>query len=103
MGNKMTTILYESDTNQTVTQKLINGVSKLSDAVTTTLGPRGRNVTFMKNNEPIVTHDGVTIAKEISLEDKCEDIGAKLVLQAAVKTNNLVGDGTTTSILLSHH
>lgn len=99
----MTTILYESDTNQTVTQKLINGVSKLSDAVTTTLGPRGRNVTFMKNDEPIVTHDGVTIAKEISLEDKCENIGAKLVLQAAVKTNNLVGDGTTTSILLSHH
>ena len=69
----MTTILYESDTNQTVTQKLINGVSKLSDAVTTTLGPRGRNVTFMKNDEPIVTHDGVTIAKEISLEDKCEN------------------------------
>merc|ERR1711907_180682 len=104
MGNIMATkILYETDTNQSVTQKLINGVSKLSDAVTTTLGPRGRNVTFMKNNEPVVTHDGVTVAKEVSLEDKCENIGCKLVLQAAVKTNNLVGDGTTTSILLAHH
>lgn len=99
----MSTILYESDTNQTVTQKLINGITKLSEAVTTTLGPKGRNVTFMKNNEPVVTHDGVTVAKEISLEDKCEDIGAKLVLQAAVKTNNTVGDGTTTSILLANH
>lgn len=98
-----TTILYETDTNQTVTQKLINGVSKLSNAVTTTLGPRGRNVTFMKNGEPVVTHDGVTIAKEVSLEDKCENIGCKLVLQAAVKTNTSVGDGTTSSILLAHH
>jgi len=94
----MSQILYNSEASQ----KLVSGVNKLSKAVTTTLGPRGRNVAFIKDDEAVVTHDGVTVAKEFVLTDKFEEIGAKLVRQAAVETNNLVGDGTTTSILLAN-
>jgi len=94
----MSSILYDSEASK----KLISGVSKLSRAVVTTLGPRGRNVAILKDGEPIVTHDGVTVAKEFVLKDEFEELGAKLVRQAAVKTNSLVGDGTTTSILLAH-
>ncbi len=78
------------------------GVDKLADAVKVTLGPRGRNVVFEKGyGAPVITNDGVTIAKEISLEDKFENIGAELVKEVATKTNDVAGDGTTTATLLA--
>lgn len=83
-------------------QKLVTGVNKLADAVTTTLGPRGRNVAIDKSwGAPNVLHDGVSVAKEISLEDKFENMGAQLVKEAASKTNDVAGDGTTTATLLA--
>ena len=83
-------------------QKMLAGVNKLAAAVTTTLGPKGRNVALDKSwGAPNVTHDGVTIAKEISLEDKFENMGAEMVKQAAAKTNDAAGDGTTTATLLA--
>lgn len=83
-------------------QKMLAGVNKLAAAVTTTLGPRGRNVALDKSwGAPNVTHDGVTIAKEISLEDKFENMGAEMVKEAAAKTNDAAGDGTTTATLLA--
>ncbi len=78
------------------------GVDKLADAVKVTLGPRGRAVVLEKSyGSPIITRDGVTIAKEIELEDKIENIGAELVKQVASKTNDIAGDGTTTATLLT--
>lgn len=78
------------------------GVDKLADAVKITLGPKGRNVVFDKGyGSPTITNDGVTIAKEISLEDKFENIGAELVKEVATKTNDVAGDGTTTATLLA--
>ena len=83
-------------------QKMLAGVNKLAAAVTTTLGPKGRNVALDKSwGAPNVTHDGVTIAKEISLEDKFENMGAEMVKEAAAKTNDAAGDGTTTATLLA--
>jgi len=83
-------------------KKLKNGVDKLAKAVTTTLGPKGRNVGIDKSwGSPIVIHDGVSIAKEIELEDKFENMGAQLVKEAASKTNDVAGDGTTTSTMLA--
>jgi chaperonin GroEL len=83
-------------------KKLKNGVDKLAKAVTTTLGPKGRNVGIDKAwGSPIVIHDGVSIAKEIELEDKFENMGAQLVKEAASKTNDVAGDGTTTSTMLA--
>ncbi|MBQ6154671.1 chaperonin GroEL [bacterium] len=83
-------------------QKMLTGVNKLAAAVTTTLGPKGRNVALDKSwGAPNVTHDGVTIAKEISLEDKFENMGAEMVKEAAAKTNDAAGDGTTTATLLA--
>lgn len=83
-------------------QKMVTGVNKLADAVTTTLGPRGRNVAIDKSwGAPNVLHDGVSVAKEISLEDKFENMGAQLVKEAASKTNDVAGDGTTTATLLA--
>ena len=83
-------------------QKLKAGVDKLADAVTTTLGPKGRNVALASNfGAPNVVHDGVTVAKEIELEDKFENMGAQLVLEAASKTNDVAGDGTTTATILA--
>jgi len=79
------------------------GIDKLSDAVRMTLGPRGRAVVIEKGyGAPQVTFDGVTVAKEIELEDKWENLGAEFVKQAADKTNDNVGDGTTTSVVLAH-
>lgn len=79
------------------------GIDKLAKAVTATLGPRGRAVVLEKGyGAPQVTFDGVTVAKEIELEDKFENLGAELIKQAADKTNDAVGDGTTTSIVLAH-
>lgn len=83
-------------------QKLALGVNKLAKAVTTTLGPRGRNVAIdRKWGAPNVIHDGVSVAKEIELEDPFENMGAQLVKEASSKTNDVAGDGTTTSTLLT--
>jgi len=83
-------------------QALKRGVDQLADAVTTTLGPRGRNVALDKKwGAPNVIHDGVSVAKEIELEDPFENMGAQLVKEAASKTNDNAGDGTTTATLLA--
>lgn len=83
-------------------KKLKTGVDKLAKAVVTTLGPKGRNVGIDKSwGTPQVIHDGVSIAKEIELEDKFENMGAQLVKEAASKTNDVAGDGTTTSTMLA--
>jgi chaperonin GroEL len=83
-------------------QKMLAGITKLANAVTTTLGPKGRNVAIDKPwGAPTVLHDGVSVAKEISLEDKFENMGAQLVKEAASKTNEAAGDGTTTATLLA--
>ena len=83
-------------------KKLANGIDKLANAVTATLGPNGRNVVISKPNEyPQSTKDGVTVAKSISLEDPIEELGVQMVKQAAIKTADNAGDGTTTSTLLA--
>ena len=83
-------------------KKMLDGVNKLADTVKVTLGPKGRNVVLDKNfGAPLITNDGVTIAKEIELEDKYENIGARLVKEVATKTNDIAGDGTTTATLLA--
>ncbi len=83
-------------------QKLVGGVNKLAKAVVTTLGPRGRNVALdRKWGAPMVVHDGVTVAKDIELEDPFENMGAQMVKEAASKTNDVAGDGTTSSTLLA--
>ncbi len=81
---------------------LERGVNKLADTVKITLGPKGRNVVLDKKfGSPLITNDGVTIAKEIELEDKFENMGAQLVKEVATKTNDVAGDGTTTATLLA--
>lgn len=83
-------------------QKLVSGVNQLGRAVVTTLGPRGRNVALdRKFGAPTVVHDGVTVAKDIELADPFENMGAQLVKEAASKTNDIAGDGTTTATLLA--
>ena len=82
--------------------KLLDGVNKLADAVATTLGPKGRNVALDKKwGAPNVVHDGVSVAKEIELEDSFENMGAQLVKEAASKTADIAGDGTTTATVLA--
>ncbi len=84
-------------------EKILKGVSKLAEAVRSTMGPKGRNVLLEKSyGAPTVTKDGVTVAKEIELEDKFENMGAQLVKEAATKTNDAAGDGTTTATVLAH-
>src|SRR3989339_1092294 len=91
-------IIYGDDARQ----KLLSGVNKLASAVVTTLGPRGRNVAIDKKwGAPNIIHDGVSVAKEIELEDAFENMGAQLVKEAASKTNDAAGDGTTTATLLA--
>lgn len=91
-------IIYGEDARE----KLRKGVEKLSKAVSTTLGPKGGNVALDKSwGSPNVVHDGVTVAKEIELEDKFENMGAQIVKEAASKTNDVAGDGTTTAVILS--
>jgi len=83
-------------------RNILEGVTKLNDAVKTTLGPRGRNVVIDKKfGAPTVTKDGVTVAKEIELEDPFENMGAQMVKEVATKTNDVAGDGTTTATLLA--
>ena len=82
--------------------KLARGVNKLADAVTVTMGPKGRYVALERSyGAPTITNDGVSVAKEIELEDKIENMGAQLVKEVATKTNDTVGDGTTTATLLA--
>ena len=84
-------------------RRLKNGIDKLASAVSTTLGPKGRNVALGKKwGAPTVTHDGVSVAKEIELEDPYENMGAQLLKEAATKTNDIAGDGTTTATVLAH-
>ncbi len=91
-------LLYSEEARK----KLLDGVNKLADAVATTLGPKGRNVALDKKwGAPSVIHDGVTVAKEIELEDPFENMGAQLIKEAASKTNDVAGDGTTTATILA--
>ncbi|PIR02737.1 MAG: molecular chaperone GroEL, partial [Candidatus Nealsonbacteria bacterium CG11_big_fil_rev_8_21_14_0_20_35_11] len=91
-------ILYSEEARK----KLKAGVDKLANAVTVTLGPKGRNVVLGESfGGPTITNDGVTIAKEIELEDRIENQGAEIVKQVAEKTNDVAGDGTTTATLLA--
>ena len=83
-------------------KKLLDGVNKLADTVKVTLGPKGRNVVLDKSfGAPLITNDGVTIAKEIELEDPYENMGARLVKEVSTKTNDIAGDGTTTATVLA--
>ena len=83
-------------------KSLLEGVNKLTDTVKVTLGPKGRNVVLDKSfGSPLITNDGVTIAKEIELEDKFENMGARLVKEVSTKTNDVAGDGTTTATVLA--
>ncbi len=83
-------------------EAMLNGVKTLADAVVVTLGPKGRNVVLDKSwGAPTVTKDGVTVAKEIDLEDKFENMGAQMVKEVASKTSDMAGDGTTTATILA--
>jgi chaperonin GroEL len=90
-------IMFDEDARKA----LLNGVDKVANTVKITLGPRGRNVVLDKAGSPVVTNDGVTIAKEIELIDKFENMGAKLIKEVASKTQDTTGDGTTTATLLA--
>src|SRR5438309_7342556 len=82
--------------------KVLRGVNVLADAVTVTLGPRGRNVVLEKSwGAPTITKDGVTVAKEIELENRFENMGAQMVKEVASKTSDVAGDGTTTATVLA--
>lgn len=88
--------------NQEAREALKRGVDKVADAVRVTIGPRGRNVVLDKGyGAPVITNDGVTIAKDITLADKFENMGAEIVKEVASKTNDAAGDGTTTSVVLT--
>jgi chaperonin GroEL len=91
-------IIYGEDARK----KLLEGVNKLADTVKVTLGPKGRNVVLNKEfGAPLITNDGVTIAKEIELDDPFENMGANLVKEVSTKTNDVAGDCTTTATLLA--
>ena len=91
-------IIYGEDARKA----LLEGVNKLADTVKVTLGPKGRNVVLDKNyGAPLITNDGVTIAKEIELDDSFENMGARLVKEVSTKTNDVAGDGTTTATVLA--
>ncbi len=92
-------LVYGADARE----KMLIGAGKLARAVGTTLGPKGRNVAFYKSfGSQKITKDGVTVAKEVELEDKFEDLGAKMLREAASKTNDIAGDGTTTATVLAY-
>src|SRR4030081_1183 len=91
-------LAYDADARSA----LKRGVDKVADAVRITIGPKGRNVVLDKKfGSPTITNDGVTIAKEIELEDAFENMGAQLVKEVASKTNDIAGDGTTTATVLA--
>ncbi len=82
--------------------KIMNGVNLLTDAVQVTMGPRGRNVVLEKSyGAPTITKDGVSVAKEIELKDRFENMGAQMVKEVASKTSDMAGDGTTTATVLA--
>jgi len=88
--------------NEEARRALERGVNRLADVVKITLGPKGRNVVLEKKfGSPTITHDGVTVAKEIELSDPFENAGAQLVREVATKTNDIAGDGTTTATVLA--
>src|SRR6266403_217273 len=88
--------------SQDAREKILRGINVLADAVTVTLGPRGRHVVLEKSwGAPTVTKDGVTVAKEIQFEDKLENMGAQMVKEVASKTSDVAGDGTTTATVLA--
>src|SRR5262252_7758663 len=88
--------------SRTARTRILHGVNLLADAVKVTLGPKGRNVVIEKSyGSPVVTKDGVTVAKEIELADKFENIGAQMVREVASKTSDKAGDGTTTATVLA--
>ncbi len=88
--------------DQKAREAMLRGVQTLTDAVVVTLGPKGRNVVIDKSwGSPTVTKDGVTVAKEIELEDKFENMGAQMVKEVASKTSDMAGDGTTTATVLA--
>ncbi|HNI96678.1 MAG TPA: chaperonin GroEL, partial [Leptospiraceae bacterium] len=88
--------------NEEARRKLLSGVNKLANAVKVTLGPKGRNVVIDKKfGSPTITKDGVTVAKEIELEDSIENMGAQMVKEVSTKTNDIAGDGTTTATILA--
>src|SRR6187200_3543323 len=92
----------EIEFHETARRAMESGVDKLADAVRVTLGPRGRHVVLAKAfGGPQVTNDGVTVAREIELEDPFENLGAQLVKSVATKTNDVAGDGTTTATVLA--
>src|SRR5450755_4531095 len=83
--------------------RMLRGIDILASAVRVTLGPKGRNVVLDKSyGAPRITKDGITVAKEIELEDKFENMGAQMVREVAQKTNDIAGDGTTTATVLAH-
>src|SRR5688500_19651076 len=89
--------------NADAREKMLHGVDVLANAVKVTLGPKGRNVVLEKSfGAPRVTKDGVTVAKEIELEDKFENMGAQMVREVASKTSDKAGDGTTPATILAH-
>ena len=91
-------IIYGEDARKA----LQSGIDKLANTVKVTLGPKGRNVVLGKKfGAPLITNDGVTIAKDVELEDAFENMGAQLVREVATKTNDVAGDGTTTATLLA--
>ena len=93
-------ILFDEEARRS----MLSGVNQLADAVKVTLGPKGRNVVCDKKfGSPTITKDGVTVAKEIELEDPYENMGAKLFKEAAIKTNDIAGDGTTTATVRAQH
>src|SRR5664280_2011229 len=96
MGAKV--LQYDEEARKSI----LRGVNALADAVKVTLGPKGRNVILDKSfGAPTVTKDGVTVAKEIELEDKFENMGAQMVKEVASRTSDVAGDGTTTATLLA--
>src|SRR5690554_670281 len=83
-------------------QSMLKGMDQIADAVRITLGPKGRNVVLDRSyGSPLITNDGVTIAREITLKDPFENMGAKLIYEVSNKTNDVAGDGTTTATLLA--
>ena len=88
--------------SETARQAILRGVNQLADTVKVTLGPKGRNVVINKSfGSPLVTKDGVTVAKEIELENALENMGAQMVKEVASKTSDVAGDGTTTATVLA--
>ena len=88
--------------NEEARRSLERGVNALANAVKVTLGPKGRNVVLDKKyGAPLITHDGVTVARDVELEDPFENMGAQLVKEVATKTNDVAGDGTTTATVLA--